>query len=583
MNFFKTFKHDTWVKPYVKQYKGLLISVLILGFLTVFSATALMFTAGYTIDKAATHPYNILLIYVPIILTRGFGIGRPVFKYIERLRSHNWVLKITSDLRTRLYKTLESDASFFNERHKTGDIMGLLSEDINHLQDLYLRTVFPTVIAYIVAIIGSLALGVFNPSFGFFVLLLCVIEIVIVPLVSVSIESARRERQKALKSDLYTKLTDNVLGVDDWVISGREKDFKDLSAKTISELDASKNKSKAFRRYRDFILQVLFTGIVVVFIIFTNLKMTNGQEQANFVAALVLAVLQLSDTFVPVSQGFEEWPQYRDSIERLNTVKPVDQNLPEQVELAPEDFNGIELNHVNFEYASDSPILIKDFSQKITKGEKLALLGPSGIGKTTILQLILGDLVPQSGEIKVNDLNVQQIQEKRETIFSVLNQNPFLFNTTVMNNVRLGNEDKSDAEVKQALARVGLKDLIDSLPDKYNTLVGENGSRFSGGEQERIALARILLQDAPVVLLDEPTVGLDPITENDLLETFFDVLQDKTIIWVTHHLQGVKHVDHVVFVNDEKIEMQGDPRDLYKTNAHFKELYEMDQGLTSES
>lgn len=582
MNFFKTFKHDTWVKPYIKQYKGLLISVLILGFLTVFSATALMFTAGYTIDKAATHPYNILLIYVPIILTRGFGIGRPVFKYIERLRSHNWVLKITSDLRTRLYKTLESDASFFNERHKTGDIMGLLSEDINHLQDLYLRTVFPTVIAYIVALVASIAMGVFNPSFGFFVLLLCVVEIVIVPLVSVAIESARRERQKALKSELYTKLTDNILGVDDWVISGRQKDFKNLSAKTISELDNSKNKSKAFRRYRDFVLQLIFAGIMIIMLIFTNLYMTGSQEQANYTAAVVLAALQLSDTFVPVSQGFEEWPQYRDSIIRLNTVKPVDANLPKQVDLKPEDFNEINLDNVNFEYSSDSPILIKNFSQKIKKGEKLALLGPSGIGKTTILQLILGDLVPQKGSITVNDLNVQEIQEHREKIFSVLNQNPFLFNTSVINNVRLGNEDKTDAEVKEALARVGLKDLIDSLPEKYNTSVGENGSRFSGGEQERIALARILLQDAPVVLLDEPTVGLDPITENALLETFFDVLKDKTIIWVTHHLQGVNHVDHVVFVTDEGIEMQGAPTELYQTNKHFKELYEMDAGLEAE-
>jgi len=192
--------------------------------------------------------------------------------------------------------------------------------------------------------------------------------------------------------------------------------------------------------------------------------------------------------------------------------------------------------------------------------------------------LILGDLSPQQGQIRINDLDISQIQEKRENIFSVLNQKPFLFNTTLMNNVRLGNEHKSDAEVKKAIERVGLKPLVESLPDKYNTIVGENGSRFSGGEQERIALARILLQDAPIVLLDEPTVGLDPITENDLLETFFDVLKDKTIIWVTHHLQGITHVDHVVFMNSDAIEMEGSPEELYQTNKHFKELYQMDQG-----
>lgn len=579
MNFFKTFKHDTWVKPYIKQYKGLLITALILGLLTSFCAAALMFTSGYTIDKAATHPVNILLIYVPILLTRAFGIGRPVFKYIERLKSHNWVLRVTSDLRTRLYKTLESDASFFTEHHKTGDIMGLLSEDISHLQNLYLRTIFPAVISYLLTIIGSLALGIFNPSFGFFVFLLLFIEVFIVPLFSVSIESARRAYQKDVKSDLYVQLTDNILGVDDWIISGRKNDFKNLTSKNIHDLDKSKNKSKSFRRNRDFALQLVFAAMVVCFLIFTNLTMTHNQEQANFVAAVVLAVFPLSDAIIPVSQGFEEWPIYKDSILRLNTIKPVPNNLPEQVELKPADFKTLTLDKITFEYNDDSPILIKNFSQTIKRGEKLALLGPSGIGKTTILQLILGDLSPQQGQIKINDLDISQIQVHREQIFSVLNQKPFLFNTTLLNNVRLGNEQKSDAEVKKALERVGLKDLVESLPDKYNTIVGENGSRFSGGEQERIALARILLQDAPIVLLDEPTVGLDPITENDLLENFFDVLKDKTIIWVTHHLQGIKHVDHVVFMNSDEIEMEGAPEELYQTNEHFQELYQMDQGL----
>jgi len=579
MNFFKTFKSDTWVKPYIKQYKGLLITALLLGLLTSFCAAALMFTSGYTIDKAATHPVNILLIYVPILLTRAFGIGRPVFKYIERLKSHNWVLRVTSDLRTRLYKTLESDASFFNEHHKTGDIMGLLSEDISHLQNLYLRTIFPTVISYLLTIIASIALGIFNPSFGFFVFLLLFIEVFIVPLISVSIESARRTYQKEVKSDLYVQLTDNILGVDDWVISGRKADFKNLTSENIQNLDNSKNKSKAFRRNRDFGLQLIFAALVVCFLIFTNLTMTHNQEQANFVAAVVLAIFPLSDTIIPVSQGFEEWPLYKDSINRLNTIKPIKDNLPEQVDLKPDDFKTLTLNHVDFEYDTDSPVLIKNFSQTITKGEKLALLGPSGIGKTTILQLILGDLTPQNGHIKINDLDVAQIQKNREKIYSVLNQKPFLFNTTLLNNVRLGNENKTDSEVKKAIERVGLKDLIESLPNKYNTIVGENGSRFSGGEQERIALARILLQDAPIVLLDEPTVGLDPITENDLLETIFDVLKDKTIIWVTHHLQGVKHVDHIIFLNSEKIEMEGNPEELYNSNKHFKELYQMDQGL----
>ena len=137
------FAQDTWVKPFMKQYKKTLLLAIFLGFLTFFSAAALMFNSGYLISRAASLPENILLIYIPIVFTRGFGISRPVFRYIERLVSHNWVLKMTSKLRLKLYQTLETDGIFVKRHYRMGDILGLLAEDINHIQDLYLRTIFP--------------------------------------------------------------------------------------------------------------------------------------------------------------------------------------------------------------------------------------------------------------------------------------------------------------------------------------------------------------------------------------------------------------------------------------------------------
>ena len=223
--------------------------------------------------------------------------------------------------------------------------------------------------------------------------------------------------------------------------------------------------------------------------------------------------------------------------------------------------------------------MVRNFNQTIQRGEKLALIGPSGSGKTTLLQLINGDLAPQKGAVLVNQINVRALQNNRQQLFAFLNQQPFLFNTSILNNVRLGNENKSDQQVRDAIAAVKMQDLVESLPQGYDTSVQEAGARFSGGEQQRLSLARILLQDAPIVLLDEPTVGLDPITEHDLLQTIFTVLQDKTIIWVTHHLQGINHVDQVIFWNQGQIEMAGNPQHLYQTNAHFQELYRMDQGI----
>lgn len=572
-------KHDTWVKSYLKQYKFLLATVLFLGVLTTFCGGALMFTSGYTIDKSATRPYNILMIYPAILLTRAFGIGRPTFKYIERLLSHNWVLRVTSNLRTRLYQTVEQDATFFSEKYQSGNILGLLSEDIDHLQNLYLRTVFPTVVGILLVVIITLGIGYFDWWFGLFILLLLLIEVLWAPLLSTSIEAARRERQKMLKDQLYTELTDNILGANDWILSGRKADFQKTTQTTINQLNASKLISKKFGWQRDFYLQLVLGVIFLVLIVFTNLHFTSTQAQANYVAAFVLTIAPVGETIIPISQGFEEYPMYRDSVKQLNQLQPSPQKLPPQQQLAPADFQTLTIQNLQFEYDATTLVLVRNFNQTIQRGEKLALIGPSGSGKTTLLQLINGDLAPQKGAVLVNQINVRALQNNRQQLFAFLNQQPFLFNTSILNNVRLGNENKSDQQVRAAIAAVKMQDLVESLPQDYDTSVQEAGTRFSVGEQQRLSLARILLQDAPIVLLDEPTVGLDPITEHDLLQTIFTVLQDKTIIWVTHHLQGINHVDKVIFWNQGQIEMAGNPQHLYQTNAHFQELYRMDQGI----
>lgn len=571
-------KTDQWIKPFLKKYKNLLFLAIFLGVLTSFCAAALMFTSGYTIDKSATRPSNILAVYVPIVLTRAFGIGRPVFRYLERLVSHNWVLKVTSNLRKKLYDILEVDATSVNQKYKTGDILSLLTEDLGHLQNLYLRTVFPAIIAYIVAIIIVIALGAFNWIFGLAMLILMFVELFVVPVWSVVIESARKIRQKALKSELYTELTDQVLGDYDWLIANRRQDFTNLTKNTHQEIINSEQKSDRFDWVRDFILQVILGLMAIVLLYFSSKLLTGNQESANWIGAVVLALFPLSDTIIPVAQGFEEWNEYRDSIIRLNELNPPEKNLPQQLTIDPNQVNDIKISNITFTYPGEELPIINDFSLNITRNEKVAIIGPSGSGKSTILELVLGDLTAQSGTVTIDNIDIAQLQDERPKLFSVLNQTPFLFNTTIYQNLIMANPNASLDEIYEVLAKVQLKPFIDSLPEGLNTDVQEAGARLSGGQRQRLALARVLLQDAPIVLLDEPTVGLDPLTEKKLLEVVFEVLKDKTVIWITHHLQGIKYIDNLIFLNHTKIEMSGNPRVLYQTNSHFKKLYEMDQG-----
>ena len=155
-----TIKKDRWVKSFLKDNRPLLILVIFLGFMTAFSASALMFTSGYLISKASTKPYNILLIYIPIVLTRAFGISRPAFRYVQRLTSHNWVLKMTSKLRLKLYNTIEKSGVFYKEKFRSGNLLSVLTEDVGHIQNMYLRTVFPGFVALTAYVFIIIATGV---------------------------------------------------------------------------------------------------------------------------------------------------------------------------------------------------------------------------------------------------------------------------------------------------------------------------------------------------------------------------------------------------------------------------------------
>ena len=176
----------------------------------------------------------------------------------------------------------------------------------------------------------------------------------------------------------------------------------------------------------------------------------------------------------------------------------------------------------------------------------------------------------------IADEHVDCLEPQMSNFISVLHQKPHLFDTTVMNNIRLGNPNASDEEVFEAAKLVKMHDYIDSLPNGYQTRMHELGGRFSGGERQRIALARILLQKTPIVILDEPTVGLDSQTERRLIETIFETLDGKTIIWITHHLMGVEKMDRVLFLQNGRISMEGSHEELLQTEPHYSKLYKLD-------
>ena len=570
----KAFEKDTWVKPYLQRYKAPLMLAIFLGFCTFFSAGALMFNSGYLISKSASLPENILLVYVPIVLTRAFGVSRPVFRYIERLTSHNWVLKMTSKLRRKLYHTLEKDAMVFKQKYRMGDILGLLAEDIQYIQNLYLRTIFPLIIALILYAFIVIAVGVFSIFFALYLALLLFILVIVLPVWSVVVNGARQEREKTLKTELYTDLTDNVLGVADWIFSQRGVEYVDTHLQVEQELYQVQDQKRLFNRRVHVLFQLIYSFVVIGLIVWTSQRFVgNHGGAANWIAAFVLSAFPVVDAFVVLPEAMQESNVYKDSINRLNALDETPDEAPKNIEVTD---TRIQVEDLSFGY--DYHLVLDRLDLTIEPGEKIAILGKSGSGKSTLASLIRGDLKPQNGLLTLGGVPTYQFGDAMSHYISVIQQAPYLFHTTILNNVRMANTNKSEEEVWQVLERVGLKKLVEQLPEGLHTMVDEAGLRFSGGERHRMALARILLQDTPIVLLDEPTVGLDPLTEQALIDTFFSQLQDKTVIWITHHLQGIEIMDRVIFIEDGRLEMSGTPADLAQTNARFQQLKAIDEG-----
>lgn len=609
---------NSWIAPYVAQYRWRFTAVIALGTCAALCAVLLLFTSGFLISKSALRPENILMVYVPIVGVRAFGIFRAVFRYIERLAGHDAVLRVLADQRVKLYRILEPQALFLRSRMQTGDVLGALADDVERLQDIYLRTVFPAVTALVMYGGAVIAFGSVDLGFALWMGLYMLFLVAVLPAISLKVTWKWRVRLKKENSTLYTRLTDGVLGLGDWLASGRAAEFVQQQEEAEEQVDTVRRKLRRWTRWRDLMAQCVIGLLVVSVTLWAGNAASIGQLPAVMIAAFVLVLFPLTETLLPVGDAVEHLPQYRESLDRLKQLEgkehlsvqngaddidgtgesisvvkngnglagkpseslPAANDIPDRrirLRIPPKLRADIEINRVSYRYALDDSYAVQDISLHLPQGKRLAILGRSGGGKSTLLKLIQGALLPSAGKVLINNMPVQTLGESVTDVIAVLNQSPHLFDTTVANNLRIGRPHATDEEIRQVAAQVGLSSLIESLPQGYDTPMLETGLRFSGGERQRIALARVLLRETPVVIFDEPTVGLDPVTERELMRTILDSLQGKTMIWVTHHLIGAEQMDELIFMENGQIAMQGSHEQLLAGEERYRRLIELDR------
>src|SRR5699024_8745617 len=331
---------------------------------------------------------------------------------------------------------------------------------------------------------------------------------------------------------------------------------------------------------RDASLRFMVGVVVILMMYWTNVQVETDTITPTLIAAFVLMIFSIVDALLPISDAVEEIPTYVDSLERMQGLGEEVPISEQEIESLPAILDGhptIHLEKVTYRYPSSDRAVLNNLSRTIRPGEKLAILGKSGTGKSTLLKLLAGVLEPNRGSVKINNMKMKQAYVGK--VVSILNQKAHLFHTTIANNLRIGKADATEAEIIAALEQAQIMRLIETLPDGIHTQMDEMGQRFSGGERQRIAFARVLLQQTPIILMDEPTTGLDPRTERELLETVLNAAADKTIILVTKHLGGAEMMDNFLILEEGGIKLAGAHTELMTTNDYYRSLYEMDQTM----
>jgi len=532
--------------------KRVVLAVL-LGALTILCGVGLMATAGYLISRAAERP-AILSLTVAIVGVRVFGLARPVARYLERLSSHDLAFRALGRARHRVYERIEPLAPAQLRGDRQGDLLSRLVADVDSLQNLHLRGLGPPLVAVAASAVSVAVAAAILPAAGLVLAIGLVAAGLAVPAVG-GLAARRGGREAAARGELTAELIETLAGSAELAAYGRQDDRLHRLYSADRGLVRLARRAALADGAADG-LRLVLTGATVagVLAVAVSAHASGGLDRV-LIALLALLALASFEAIQPLGEAARELGETVAAGRRLLELidrEPAVTNPEEPLPLPAAPFT-LALEGVRARYAPGEPPALDGFTLRLDPGRRIALVGPSGAGKTTVTNLLLRFLDPERGRVTLagSDLRAYRQEDVRSAI-AVAGQDAHLFSTTIRDNVRLARPGASDQEVEQALDAARIGDWVRSLPEGLDTLVGEEGRELSGGQRQRIALARALLADAPVLVLDEPTAHLDEPTAERLLEDILSASGERSVLLITHRPEGLDLVDEVVVLEGGK-------------------------------
>ncbi len=548
----------------------------VLGAIASLSAVALLGTSAWLIATAAQMP-PVLTLTVAAVMVRFLALSRALFRYGERLVGHDAAFRGLTRLREVVYANLERLAPTGLAAFGRGDLLTRLVADVDAALDLPLRVILPWAQAVLVAAATVAFLGWLLPVAGVIVAILCVVAIVVVPWIvarTARSADARMAPARAALSSAVVRAFDATSELAAFgagpAVSARVRGMDD----GLTRL----NSREAFSLGLGGGVGVLVQGAAVVAaLVVTVPAVTSGQIEPVWLAVAALLPLALFDVLAGLPSSALAYLRLRGSAVRLRDVEEAPSPVEASAEpvAVPQDFTGLRLDGVTAHWVQ-AEAAIEDIDLIVSPGDRIAIVGPSGSGKSTLAAVLMGFL-PYTGSVRLSGVEVREADgDDLRHHLGMLTQQAHIFDTTIADNVRIGDPAASDDEVALAVDQAQLGGWVATLPLGLDTVVGSFGLSVSGGERQRIALARLLLARRAVVVLDEPTEHLDGPTADALAITMAQALRDTTVVLITHRLVGLEDVDRIVELQGGRVIAQGTHAELVARHGWYAQQWRLE-------
>jgi ATP-binding cassette subfamily C protein CydCD len=565
------------------SWKWIALSVL-LSTLTIGSSVALIGTSAWLIATAALHP-SVADLGVSVVGVRFFGISRGLFRYLERLVSHNVTFRLLARLRVWFYEKLEPLVPARLMDYKSGDLLARVIGDVETLENFYVRVISPLLTAVLIGLLVAVFFASFFPSIALVLISFFLLLGLFLPLFIQFVSRIPGQRLIQERAEIQAQLVDGIQGLADLLAFGRARDRLQQIAIAGTTYGATQKQMARISGVHS-ALGVLLTNLAVWIVLFLVIpQVTAGVIEGVMLGTFALMTLASFEAVMPLPLAAQMWNASREAAKRLFEVVDTKPAVKDDIQSEGRDsrYSSIEFSKLSFSYPSQLTPALQNITFKVPAGKSVAIVGPSGAGKSTLANLLFRFWDYEVGGITLGNKSLKTLnQEDVRRQFALVSQNSYFFNTTIRENLRLARRSVSQQDIETAARAAQIHEFIRSLPKGYDTLIGEQGLRLSGGERQRLAIARALLKDSPILILDEPTANLDPQTEKHVLATLFEIMQEKTSILITHRLVGLENVDEILVMDRGQIVERGTHGELLAYKGLYRRLWDIQNQILSD-